>query len=82
MTSTTTKLYYGYFCLLREIGILFHKYIKLYYDNLSALYIPVNPVFNGRMKHIEIDYHFVWGKVVVGNIKSITCPPYLSYLIS
>ena len=33
-------------------------------DNTSALALASNPVFHGRMKHIEVDYHFVREKVV------------------
>ena len=32
----------------------------------SALYMTINPVFYARSKHIEIDYHFVSEKVIVG----------------
>ena len=31
----------------------------LFSDNLSATYPFANPVFHSRMKHLEIDYHFV-----------------------
>jgi hypothetical protein len=31
----------------------------LWYHNLGAKYFSSNPIFNGRVKHIEIDYHFV-----------------------
>jgi hypothetical protein len=35
----------------------------LWCDNFWATYLIVNPSFHGRMKHIEIDYHFVRERV-------------------
>jgi hypothetical protein len=36
---------------------------KLWCDNLDAKYLSANPVFHGRTKHIEVDYHFVQERV-------------------
>ena len=33
--------------------------LTLYYDNMSALYMIINPVMHARTKHVELDYHFV-----------------------
>lgn len=52
--------------LLRDIGISLHHSPQLFCDNKSALYMSINPVFHARAKHIEIDYHFVRGKVALG----------------
>ncbi|KAJ8763354.1 hypothetical protein K2173_002237 [Erythroxylum novogranatense] len=38
----------------------------LYCDNLSSLYLSVNPVLHARSKHIELDYHFVRERVAQG----------------
>jgi hypothetical protein len=51
---------------LKEIGIPCPKQSRLWCDNLIAKYLASNPVFYGRAKHINIDYHFVREKVVKG----------------
>jgi hypothetical protein len=31
---------------------------------MGAKYLSSNPVFHGRMKHIEVDYHFMRDQVI------------------
>ncbi|PKI60653.1 hypothetical protein CRG98_018954 [Punica granatum] len=45
--------------LLKELGISQHHPPTLWCDNISAIYLTVNPIFHARTKHIEIDYHFL-----------------------
>lgn len=49
--------------LLREIGVQCPQEAKIWCDNIGAKYLSNNPVFHGRTKHIEIDYHFVRERV-------------------
>jgi hypothetical protein len=69
MASATAKLTWLSF-LLRDIGLPLLKPPALLCDNLSALHMTVNPVFHGRTKHIEIDYHFVHERVALGALET------------
>ena len=54
--------------LLMELGFRQPDPMPMHCDNQSAIYIDQNPVFHERIKHIEIDCHFVrdaWTKKVV-----------------
>ena len=43
-------------------------------DNQSCITIAKNPVFHARMKHIEIQYHFVRDMIVSEEVKIIYYP--------
>jgi hypothetical protein len=45
--------------LLQELHAPLTKSTLVYYDNVSAVYLSTNPIRHQRMKHIEIDLHFV-----------------------
>ncbi|XP_074361056.1 secreted RxLR effector protein 161-like [Apium graveolens] len=48
--------------LWNVLGQITSEYIgpvTLYIDNMSAIDLAKNPVFNGRSKHIDIRYHFI-----------------------
>ncbi|XP_019185290.1 PREDICTED: uncharacterized protein LOC109180255 [Ipomoea nil] len=49
--------------LLRELGVGMAVVPSLWCDNLGVTYLCANPVFHARMKHVEIDYHFVRDKM-------------------
>ena len=49
--------------LLKELGIQTPQAAQLWCDNIGATYLSTNPVFHARMKHIEVDYHFVRERV-------------------
>jgi hypothetical protein len=49
--------------LLQELRIRAPRTAKIWCGNIRAKYLSTNPVFHGRTKHIEIDYHFVRARV-------------------
>nr|GEW60968.1 ribonuclease H-like domain-containing protein [Tanacetum cinerariifolium] len=51
----------------------------VYYDNVSAVYMPANPVQHQRAKHIEIDIHFVHDKVAAGHVRVLHAPSRFQY---
>jgi hypothetical protein len=50
--------------LLQELQVSSPSGTKVWVDNMSAKYLAFNPIFHGRMKHVEVDYHFVRERVV------------------
>ena len=58
LADTTAELLWLHW-LLHDIGVPFSASTPIYCDNKSAVQIAHNDVFHKRMKHIEINYHFV-----------------------
>jgi hypothetical protein len=50
--------------ILKELGVPYPLNARLWCDNMGVKYLASNPIFHGRMKHVEIDYHFVRDRVV------------------
>nr|XP_016461374.1 PREDICTED: uncharacterized mitochondrial protein AtMg00810-like [Nicotiana tabacum] len=49
--------------LLDDLGVERVANVSIFYDNHSALHFARNPVFHERTKHIEVDCHFLRGKL-------------------
>jgi histone deacetylase 1/2 len=49
--------------LLTELQVPHSPVAWLWCDNIGEKYLSANPVFHARTKHIEIDFHFVRGRV-------------------
>ncbi|KAJ8760941.1 hypothetical protein K2173_021979 [Erythroxylum novogranatense] len=54
--------------LLRELGLATALPATLWCDNIGAVYLSSNPIFHGRTKHVELDYHFVREQVKLGTL--------------
>ncbi|XP_042980273.1 uncharacterized mitochondrial protein AtMg00810-like [Carya illinoinensis] len=64
MAHTTVEITWLTF-ILKDLGVPQTHPSMLFYDNISALLMTINPVFHARSKHIELDYHFVPEKVAL-----------------
>jgi hypothetical protein len=46
----------------------------IYCDNVSAVYLSINPIQHQRTKHVEIDLHFVRDRVAMGEVRVLHVP--------
>ena len=60
--------------ILDDLGVTWEGPMRLYCDNKSAISIAHNPVQQDRMKHFEVDRHFIKEKLDSGLI----CTPFVS----
>nr|XP_016439115.1 PREDICTED: uncharacterized protein LOC107765039 [Nicotiana tabacum] len=56
--------------MLKEIGLKFELLVTIYSDNKAAIQTATNPVFHERIKHIEIDCHFIREKIQQGLVRT------------
>ena len=65
---------FGLCCLLplflrAKLVLVVSSVLALWCDNESAIKIYINPVQHFNTKHIEIRYHFIWGRIRRGEIE-------------
>ncbi|GJY29492.1 ribonuclease H-like domain-containing protein [Tanacetum coccineum] len=65
--------------LLRELHTPLSSATLVYCDNVSAIYLSSNPVQHQRMKHIEIDIHFVRDLVAASEVRVLHVPSRYQY---
>jgi len=65
--------------LLQELHAPLQCATLVYCDNISAVYMSSNPVQHQRTKHIEIDLHFVWERVAIGDLHVLHVPTSSQY---
>jgi hypothetical protein len=58
MAYATAELYWLRM-LFKELQLPLTTPPRLYCNNLGALALASNPIFHTRIKHIEVDYHFI-----------------------
>ncbi|KAK8951796.1 UDP-sugar pyrophosphorylase [Platanthera zijinensis] len=57
-----------------DFGEVYDHPLSLFCDNKPAIYISRNPVFHERMKHIEVDCHFIREEILRNHI----CTPFVT----
>ncbi|MCO5609793.1 hypothetical protein L7F22_064025 [Adiantum nelumboides] len=61
-------------CLMVDLGVGQNTTNTIYIDNQSALAVVRNPIFHARTKHIEVHYHYVRERLLVGEISLAYAP--------
>ncbi|XP_049411223.1 uncharacterized mitochondrial protein AtMg00810-like [Solanum stenotomum] len=67
LASTAAKIIWITY-ILRDIVFYLKTAPTMFFDNISALYMIVNPVLHDRTKHVEMDYHIAREKVARGHL--------------
>jgi len=60
--------------LLQELLLDVSTTTIVYCDNVSAVYLSANPVHHRRMKHIDLDIHFMREQVALGHVRILHVP--------
>jgi hypothetical protein len=63
LAITTAELYWLRM-LLQELQVPLSMPPQLWCDNMGAIALASNPIYHARTKHVEVDYHFIRGKVI------------------
>ena len=71
LADTTSELLWLRW-LLKDLGVSTSSTTPLYCDNQSSIHIAYNDVFYERIKHIEIDCHFIRYHLTHGALKLIS----------
>ena len=72
--ATVTSEVVWLIALFKTFGLNHTQPAFLYCDSKAALYIAANPMYHERMKHIEIDCHFIREKIEDRVIKTFHVP--------
>jgi hypothetical protein len=54
---------------LQDLHAPLSKSTLIYCNNVSTIYLSTNPVQHQRMKHVEIDLHFVRERITIGDVR-------------
>jgi hypothetical protein len=62
-------------CWLHQLLVELHSPLSwvtlVYCDNISTVYLSINPIQHQCTKHVEIDLHFIREHVTVGDIRAL-----------
>ena len=73
MTTVTSEIVW-LIALFKTFGVHHTQLAYLYCNIKAALYIAANPMYHERIKHVEVDCHFIREKIQAGVIKTFHIP--------
>ena len=56
--------------VLTDLNIKIKEPMQMFCDNQAARHIAANPIFHERTKHIEVDCHYIRGKIQTKEIET------------
>jgi hypothetical protein len=62
-----------------SLNISSPKAARLWCNNIGTKYLSANPIFHGRSKHIEVDYHDKRGFHKLLNIDFVSSKDHIAY---
>lgn len=60
--------------ILKDLGVFVSNPPSIHCDNMSAIALSANPVFHFKIRHLDIDYHFVREQVQKGDFEVLYIP--------
>jgi hypothetical protein len=60
--------------LLQELHASLTKSTLIHCDNVSVVYLSTNPIQHQHTKHVEIDLHFMWEHMAIGDVCILHVP--------
>lgn len=55
--------------LLRDLQVPLPQAPKLLFHNIDATFMCKNSIISSKSKHINLDFHFVWEQIEIGDLK-------------
>jgi hypothetical protein len=60
--------------LLEELSCPMSHATSVYCDNINVVYLSADPILHQQTQHVEIDLHFDWDRITLGEVRVLHVP--------